>query len=136
MSLPREDVKLSRKGFRLNAIWYAPENMEGLFLGDTYTLAHDQTNLSCVYLVMEREFRRCPATPGQGVDGVSRTEFDALKKQREASRRVARAQEVRTSTESLRCIQKIVHEAQGMADGRQEGQTIKANRTAERRRIT
>lgn len=136
MSLPRQTVKLARKGFRVNALWYTPENMDGLFLGDTYTLAHDQTNLSCVYLVMEHEFRRCPATPGQGVDGVSRTEFDALKKQQEVSRRVARAQEVQASTKSLQCIQEIVHGAQGMADRRQEGQAIKANRTAERRRIT
>lgn len=136
MALPRQAVKLARKGFRVNALWYTPENMDGLFLGDTYTLAHDQTNLSCVHLVTEHEFRRCPATPGQGVDGVSRTEFDALKKQREASRRVARAQEVQASTKSLQCIQEIVHGAQGMADRRQEGQTIKANRTAERRRIT
>ena len=110
--------------------------MDGLYVGDTYTLAYDQANLSCVYLVLEHEFRRCPATPGQGVDGVSRTEFEALKKRQEASRRVARAQEVQASTKSLQCIQEIVHGAQGMADGRQEGQTIKANRTAERRRIT
>ena len=136
MALPRQAVKLARKGFRLNAVWYAPENMDGLFLGDTYTLAYDQVNLSHVYLVMEHEFRRCSAAPGQGVDGVSRTEFDALKKQREASRRVARAQEVQASTESLRCIQDIVHGAQGMADRRQEGQAIKASREAERRRIT
>lgn len=136
MALPRQAVKLARKGFRLNAIWYAPENMEGLFLGDTYTLAYDQANLSHVYLVLEHEFRRCPAAPGQGVDGVSRTEFEALKKQREASRREAKAQEVQTSTESLRCIQDIVYGAQGMADRRQEGQAIKASREAERRRIT
>ena len=136
MTLPREKVKLTRKGFRLNAVWYAPEDMDGLYVGDTYTLAYDQANLSCVYLVLEHEFRRCPATPGQGVDGVSRTEFEALKKRQEASRRVARAQEVQASTKSLQCIQEIVHGTQGMADRRQEGQTIKANRTAERRRIT
>lgn len=136
MSLPRQAVKLARKGFRVNALWYTPENMDGLFLGDTYTLVHDQTNLSCVYLVMEHEFRRCPAAPGQGVDGVSQAEFEAQKKRREAIRRVARAQEVQASTKSLQCIQEIVHGAQGMADWRQEGQTIKANRTAERRRIT
>ena len=136
MSLPRQAVKLARKGFRVNALWYTPENMDGLFLGDTYTLAYDQTNLSCVYLVMEHEFRRCPAAPGQGVDGVSQAEFEALKKRQEASRRVARAQEVQASTKSLQCIQEIVHGAQGMADRRQEGQAIKSNRTAERRRIT
>lgn len=136
MSLPRQAVKLARKGFRVNALWYTPENMDGLFLGDTYTLAYDQTNLSCVYLVMEHEFRRCPAAPGQGVDGVSQAEFEALKKRQEASRRVATAQEVQASTKSLQCIQEIVHGAQGMADRRQEGQAIKANRTAERRRIT
>lgn len=136
MSLPREDVKLTRKGFRLNAVWYAPEDIEGLYIGDTYTLAYDQTNLSCVYLVLEHEFRRCPAALGQGVDGVSQAEFEALKKQREVSRREAKAQEVQASTESLRCIQEIVHGAQGMADRRQEGQSIKANREVERRRIT
>lgn len=137
MALPRESVKLARKGFRINALWYTPDNMDELYLGDTYTLAFDQSNLSCVYLVMDKEFRRCLVTPGQGICAdMSLAEFEALKRQQKAACRVARKQEIQVSTDSLRHIQEIVQGAQGKADRRQDGQTIKENRLAERKRLT
>lgn len=137
MSLPRKNIKLARKEFRLNGLWYAPDNMDGLYLGDTYTLSYDLSNLSCVYLVLEKRFRRCLAAPGQGICGnMSQTEFEALKNQQKTIRRAAKEQEIQASTESLRHIQEIVHGAQGKADRRQDGQTIQENRLVERRRLT
>lgn len=136
LALPRENVKLTRKGFRINALWYTPDNMDGLYLGDTYTLAFNQSNLSCVYLVMDKEFRCCLAAPGQGACGMPQMEFEALKNQQKATRKVARDQEILASMESLRHIQEIVQGAQGTANRRQDGQSIQENRLVERRRLT
>lgn len=88
MSLPRAAAKLTRKGARVNGILYVPADMEGLFLGDICSLAFDPADLSRVYLA-EHDFRPCMAAPGQGVEELSLTAYQAAQKGRRAMRREA-----------------------------------------------
>lgn len=86
MSLPRTAAKLTRKGVRVNGVLYVPNDMEGLFLGDTCSLAFDPANLSRVYLA-EHDFRPCMAAPGQGVEELSLSAYQAAQKGRRATLR-------------------------------------------------
>ena len=40
-TLPRDTAKLTRKGLRINRMWYAPDDADGLTIGDSYTVAYD-----------------------------------------------------------------------------------------------
>ena len=108
MSLPRAAAKLTRKGARVNGILYVPADMEGLFLGDICFLAFDPSNLSRVYLA-EHDFRPCMAAPGQGVEELSLTAYQAAQKGRRAMRREGVA--TSASIDCLRGIQGVIERA-------------------------
>lgn len=139
MALPRESVKLSRKGFRLNSLWYVPEDMEGLYLGDTYTLAYDPSDLSRVSIVLEGGYRPCALSTGQeDYLGLSRAEADAQRKKLREHQTAARKREISSSAASIHNIQAVIEDAKqkGGASGSQDGDMIRANRDAERGRLT
>lgn len=110
MSLPRAAAKLTRKGVRVNGILYVPTDTEGLFLGDTCSLAYDSANLSRVYLA-EHDFRPCMAAPGQGVEELSLTAYQAAQKGRRAMRREAEGVATSASIDCLRAIQGVIERA-------------------------
>lgn len=53
-TLPRDTAKLTRKGIRINRMWYAPDDATGLTIGDVYTIAYDPANLYIIYIYMYR----------------------------------------------------------------------------------
>lgn len=110
MSLPRAAAKLTRKGARVNGILYVPADMEGLFLGDICSLAFDPANLSRVYLA-EHDFRPCMAAPGQGVEELSLTAYQAAQKGRRAMLREAEGVAISASIDCLRAIQGVIERA-------------------------
>lgn len=110
MSLPRAAAKLTRKGARVNGILYVPADMEGLFLGDICSLAFDPADLSRVYLA-EHDFRPCMAAPGQGVEELSLTAYQAAQKGRRAMLREAESVATSASIDCLRAIQGVVERA-------------------------
>lgn len=110
MSLPRAAAKLTRKGVRVNGILYAPADMEGLFLADTCSLAYDPANLSRVYLA-EHDFRPCMAAPGQGVEELSLTAYQAAQHHRRAMMREAEGVATSASIDCLRAIQGVIERA-------------------------
>lgn len=110
MSLPRVAAKLTRKGVRVNGILYVPADMEGLFLGDTCSLAYDPTDLSRVYLA-EHDFCPCMAAPGQGVEELSLTAYQAAQKGRRAMLREAEGVATSASIDCLRAIQGVIERA-------------------------
>lgn len=100
MSLPRTTAKLSRKGLRVNGIWYVPADIKGMYLGDTLTLAYDPTNLSAVYLV-EHDWRVCEAAPGQGVGELTFRQLNTENKE----------QRTRAGVECVAAIQDVIERA-------------------------
>lgn len=110
MSLPRAAAKLTRKGVRVNGILYAPADMEGLFLGDICSLAFDPADLSRVYLA-EHDFRPCMAAPGQGVEELSLTAYQAAQHHRRAVLREAESVATSASIQCLRAIQGVIERA-------------------------
>ncbi len=110
MSLPRTTAKLSRKGVRVNGVLYVPSDMDGLFLGDTYSLTYDPVNLSRVYLA-EHDFRPCMAAPGQGVEELSLTAYKAAQESRRATLRETEGNCTSASIDCLRGIQGVIQRA-------------------------
>lgn len=110
MSLPRTAAKLTRKGVRVNGVLYVPNDMEGMYLGDTLTLAFDPANLSRVYLA-EHGFRPCMAAPGQGVEELSLSAYQAAQKGRRAMLREAEGVATSASINCLRAIQGVIERA-------------------------
>ena len=134
-TLPRDTVRLTRKGIRINRMWYAPDDADGLTIGDTYTIAYDPADLYIIYICIDNAVP-CHAV---GLDRpISETEWskerEATKKNREAARVRETASSI-TATQSIRAI--IEH-----ADSRREtirqvnGEQIKQDQISERGRLT
>lgn len=116
-------------------MWYAPDDADGLTIGDTYTIAYDPADLYIIYICIDNAVP-CHAV---GLDRpISETEWskerEATKKNREAARVRETASSI-TATQSIRAI--IEH-----ADSRREtirqvnGEQIKQDQISERGRLT
>ena len=140
MSLPRESVKLTRKGLRLNGLLYVPMDMEGLALDKTYDVAYSRSDLSCVFVLLDDcSFKSCRLSPHQAqYSGLSQPEADALKQHERKQRSAAKRQEVAASVTSIQSIRQIVRDASaaGSEKPRQDGEIINENRTWERGLLT
>ena len=140
MSLPRESVKLSRKGLRLNGLLYVPTDMEGLTLDKIYDVAFSRSNLSCAYIRLDDcSFKPCRLSPHQAqYSGLSQTEADALKQHERKQRSAARKQEVVASVTSIQGIRQIVKDASAANSekSKQDGKIINENRDDERRLLS
>ena len=74
-TLPRDTAKLTRKGIRINRMWYAPDDATGLTIGDSYTIAYDPADLRRIHIILADQV--CPCHTA-GVDQlVSVNEVDA-----------------------------------------------------------
>lgn len=136
-TLPREIVKLSRKGFHLNKLWYAPTEMDGLFLGDTYPLAYDPADLSTAYVVLSDGFRPCPLTSNcADYRGLTAAEGAAIHLKEQAGKKESRKREMEVSAATVRAIQEVVRKATGVSTSKQTGAIIQENQKAERSRLT
>ena len=136
MSLPRETAKLTRKGLRINGLLYVPTDMDGLTLEKTYDVAYSRSDLSCIYVLLDDcSFKMCFLSPHQSqYSGLSQPEADMLKQHERKQRSTARRQEVAASVESIQCIRQIVQDASaaGSEKPKQDGKSIKENRSGER----
>ena len=140
MSLPREAAKLTRKGLRVNGLLYVPTDMDGLTLDKTYDAAFSRSDLSCVYVLLDDcSFKPCFLSPHQSqYSGLSQPEADVLKQEERKLRSSARKREVTASVESIQSIRQIVQDASatGSEKSKQDGKSIKENRSGERRLLT
>ena len=63
MGLPRTTVKMGRKGIRHRKMWYVPSDRDLLHPGETYTIAYDTSNVSCIYVVLDGQYYPCRLGP-------------------------------------------------------------------------
>ncbi|MDE7246761.1 MAG: DDE-type integrase/transposase/recombinase [Lachnospiraceae bacterium] len=139
-ALPRERVKLTRKGLRINGLLYVPTNMDGLILEEKYTVCYNPSDLSAVFILMDDcSFKLCPLASCQTqYTGLSQTEADILKQEERKRRGAAGKREVEASIMSIQNIRQIVQSAEnaGAEKSIQNGKDIQENRSDERRRLT
>lgn len=111
-TLPRENVKLTRKGFRLNRLQYYPVVSDDLHIGESYTLAYDPEDLSQVYLIRHNSISPCPlSAPGMAYRGSSMEEVKLLREQERRDRQEGRNRELEASTQTMAAIQDVIQRA-------------------------
>ena len=135
-TLPRDTAKLTRKGIRINRMWYAPDDAADLTIGESYTIAYNPSDLRCIHIILSD--RACPChTTGVGYP-LSTYEADAAHESAKVHTQTAQMKETAVSITAMQAIRAIVEQA----DSRKEpirrigGDKIEADKLAERRRLT
>ena len=135
-TLPRDTAKLTRKGIRVNRMWYAPDGADGLTIGNVYTIAYDPSDLRCIYIILAD--RICPCHAMNLSYLLSETEwektYEAAKKNREA----ARMRETASSIATTQAIRAIIEHADEHREPirRVDGEQIKQDKLAEGGQLT
>lgn len=136
-TLPRDTVKLTRKGVRVNRMWYAPDDATGLTIGDSYTIAYDRADLRHIYIILADWVCPCHAVDLDH-STVSETEW---KKAHEAANRnkgAARAKETASSIAATQAIRSIIEYADEHRETIRQvnGEQIKQDKLTERGQLT
>lgn len=135
-TLPCTEAKLTRKGLRINRMLYAPDDADGLTIGNVYTIAYDPSDLRCIHIILAD--RICPCHAVEIGQPLSVCEADAAHEAAKKSRGVARAKETASSIAATQAIRSIIEHA----DSRREpvrqvnGEQIKQGQISERGRLT
>ena len=135
-TLPRDSAKLTRKGIRINRIWYAPDDAADLIIGENYTIAYNPSDLRCIHIILND--RICPCHTSSVGQVLSVCEVDAVHEATKTHVQAAQLQETAVSIATMQAIHAIV----GEADSRKkpirqfDGGKIEADKLTERRRLT
>lgn len=108
-TLPRDTAKLTRKGIRINRMWYAPDDATGLTIGDSYTIAYDPSDLRRIYIIFTD--RTCPCHTTDVDQLVSVNEVDATYEAAKTHAQAARLRETAVSITAMQAIRSIIEQA-------------------------
>lgn len=135
-TLPRDSAKLTRKGIRINRMWYAPDDAADLTIGESYTIACDPSDLRCIHIILSD--RICPCHTTSVGQVLSVCEVDSVHEAAKTHEQAARLQETTVSISATQAIQAIVGEADSMRETirQTDGDKDKEDKLAERRRLT
>ena len=135
-TLPRDTAKLTRKGIRVNRMWYAPDDADGLTIGNVYTIAYDPSDLRCIHIILAD--RICPCHAVEIGQPVSVCEVDAVHEAAKKSRGAALAKETASSIAATQAIRAIIEHADEHREPiRQvDGEQIKQDQIKERGQLS
>ncbi|WP_243421380.1 Mu transposase C-terminal domain-containing protein, partial [Pseudoflavonifractor phocaeensis] len=108
-TLPRDTVKLTRKGIRVNRMWYAPNDADGLTIGDSYTIAYDPADLRRIHIILAD--RICPCHAVEIGQSLSVCEVDAVHEVAKTHVQAARLRETATSITAMKAIRSVIEQA-------------------------
>ena len=135
-TLPRDTAKLIRKGIRVNRMWYAPDDADGLTIGDSYTIAYDPADLRRIHIILAE--RICPCHAVEIGQSLSVCEIDAAHEAAKRDRGAARAKETASSIAATKAIRAIIEHADEHREPirRVDGEQIKQDKLAEGGQLT
>lgn len=135
-TLPRDTAKLTRKGIRINRIWYAPDDAEGLTIGDSYTIAYDPADLRRIHIILADKI--CPCHAVEIGQLLSACEVSVAHKAAKKSRGAALAKETASSIAATQAIRAIIEHADEHREPiRQvDGEQIKQDQIKERGQLS
>ena len=135
-TLPRDTAKLTRKGIRINRMWYAPDDADGLTIGDSYTIAYDPADLRRIHIILAE--RICPCHAVEIGQSLSVCEVDAAHEAAKRDRGAARAKETASSIAATQAIRAIIEHADEHREPiRQvDGEQIKQDQIKERGQLS
>lgn len=135
-TLPRDTAKLTRKGLRINHIWYAPDDADGLTIGDSYTIAYDPADLRRIHIILADKI--CPCHTVEIGQPLSAFEVSIAHEAAKAHAQAARLRETAVSITAMKAIRSIIEQA----DSRREpirqvdGDKINEDKSTERGQLT
>ena len=135
-TLPRDTAKLTRKGIRINRMWYALDDADGLTIGDSYTIAYDPADLRRIHIILAERICPCHAV-GIG-QSLSVCEINTAHEAAKTHAQAARLRETAVSITAMQAIRSIIEQA----DSRREpirqvdGDKINEDKLIERGQLT
>ena len=134
--LPRDTAKLTRKGLRINRMWYAPDDATGLMIGDSYTIAYDPADLRRIHIILAE--RICPCHAVEIGQLLSACEVSVAHEAAKKSRGAALAKETASSIAATQAIRAIIEHADDHREPiRQvDGEQIKQDQIKERGQLS
>lgn len=134
--LPRDTAKLTRKGLRINRMWYAPDDATGLMIGDSYTIAYDPADLRRIHIILAE--RICPCHAVEIGQLLSACEVSVAHEAAKKSRGAALAKETASSIAATQAIRAIIEHADEHREPiRQvDGEQIKQDQIKERGQLS
>lgn len=135
-TLPRDTAKLTRKGIRVNRMWYAPDDTTGLVIGDSHTIAYDPADLRYIHIILPERVCSCHAVEiGQP---LAACEVSAAHEATKKNRENAQAKETASSIAATQAIRSIIEHADEHKEPIRQvnGDTIKQEQITERERLT
>lgn len=135
-TLSRDTAKLTRKGIRINRMWYAPDDADGLTIGDSYTIAYDLSDLRRIHIILADKI--CPCHAVEIGQQVAACEVDAVYEATKRNREAARKKEMASSIAATQAIRSIVEHAVEHREPirRVDGEQIKQDKLTERGQLT
>ena len=135
-TLPRDTAKLTRKGIRINRMWYAPDDTTGLTIGDSYAIAYDPADLRHIHIILADRSCLCHAVDLD--HSLSETEWEKSHKVAKKSREAARKNEMTSSIAATQAIRSIIEHADEHREPirRVDGEQIKQDKLTERGQLT
>ena len=135
-TLPRDTAKLIRKGIRVNRMWYAPDDAEGLTIGDSYTIAYDPADLRRIHIILADKI--CPCHTVEIGQLLSACEVSVAHEAAKKSRGAALAKETASSIAATQAIRAIIEHADEHREPiRQvDGEQIKQDQIKERGQLS
>ena len=113
-TLPRVTAKLTRKGLKVNGLWYAPKWVDGLYVGDSYTMAYDPADMGSVVLMMDGGASPCFVNKvSTRYKGLTTQEVSQDQVRQRAIRKEVEQAERQAGVIAVQAIQGIVKQAQG-----------------------
>lgn len=134
-TLPRDTAKLTRKGIRINRMWYAPDDADGLTIGDTYTIAYDPADLCIIYICIDNPV---PCHAVGLVKSISANESDKEHEAAKKNREAARVRETTSSIAATQAIRSIIEHADSHRETIRQvnDEQIKQDKLTERGQLT
>ena len=135
-TLPRTEVKLTRKGIRVNRMWYAPDDADGLTIGDSYAIAYNPADLHRIYIILAD--RICPCHAVDLDYPLSKIEWEKVHEAAKKTRDAARAKETASSIAATQAIQSIIKHADSQRESIRQvnGEQIRQDHRLERRQLS
>lgn len=112
LTLPREKAKLTRRGIHFNGLWYVPEDAEHFCPGESYLIATDKEDSSCIFIVEGSEYYPCLlAHSCTKYKSLNEQEINAAKKAERLQRASKKQAQAETGVTTTKAIREIVDKA-------------------------
>lgn len=138
-SLPREQIKVVRRGIECHGLWYSCRDLfeKEIHVGDTVVVAYDREDTSAVYIVKRDNYIEVPiAEAEKQYANMSFAEFDLFQDAQRKNRALLIKNDTEGRIEMIKGIRKVSQGRVPSGSAGIDGQKIKENRKREKEKLS